>query len=696
MKLTKVKIYNFRSFHEEETIDLENFTAIIGSNSSGKTSFFQALLKLFGETSREREILRSDFHVPSHMDPNDLTENQYFIDVTIEFPEVLGEDSIAKSTVPPFFGNFVIEEGGRAPYIRIRQEATWQKSNQPEGIIESSMFFVTTGHGDEILDVHKKTISKAYLSLIKMIYIPALRNPNDQLKMVSGTLLWRLINRINFEDQFKEDISTQIGTIHEIIDKQKGLSKLKDIIRTEWKNYHNESRYVNVDLNFNTNNIEDILKKIDANFSPTEVGKNYTVDALGDGLRSLFYFSLVGSLLKTEEVTLKEISDNPLIDINDRTFSNTPPLLTLVAVEEPENHVAPHLLGKIVSNLRGISEGGNSQVILSSHSASIIKRVDPVEIRHFRNSKGDLGTVINKILLPAKEADEYKYVKEAVKSYPEIYFSSLVILGEGDSEEIIIPRILEDCDLDIHTHEISIVPLGGRHVNHFWKLLTQLNIPYITLLDLDIERHGGGWGRIKYVIDQLILNGVSKEEIFNLNEDQPIDESILEEMFNWDLEEENSNLDVLNEWVKLLESYNVFFSAPLDIDFLMIQAFKENYLKTLNSNEGPRIKIGEVQKKISDLEESEMQTKEYEERISHDVACTLKDKTKIGKQYEQAGKELMIWYNYFFLNRGKPTTHILALNNLDKEEFLGKLPTVFSEMIKAINKKLISGGRESE
>ncbi|MCW9132081.1 AAA family ATPase [Bacillus paramycoides] len=38
MKLTKVKICNFRSFCNEETIDLEELTAIIGSNNSGKTT----------------------------------------------------------------------------------------------------------------------------------------------------------------------------------------------------------------------------------------------------------------------------------------------------------------------------------------------------------------------------------------------------------------------------------------------------------------------------------------------------------------------------------------------------------------------------------------------------------------------------------------------------------------------------------
>ena len=53
---------------------------------------------------------------------------------------------------------------------------------------------------------------------------------------------------------------------------------------------------------------------------------------------------------------------------------------------------------------------------------------------------------------------------------------------------------------------VSVVPLGGRHVNHFWRLLTDLSIPYVTLLDLDRERETGGWA-VKYVLDQLIAVG---------------------------------------------------------------------------------------------------------------------------------------------------------------------------------------------
>lgn len=694
MKLTTVKICNFRSFCGEETIDLEDLTAIIGANSSGKTALLQALLKLFGETSREREILRSDFHVPNNTAPSTLYENEFHIDVTIEFPNV--------SAVPEFFDRYKIEENGKAPYIRIRKEAKWRKSNQPEGIIESKVYCVTTGHTTTRINVpeyhvpkgDKKEISEDYLSLIKMIYIPALRNPNEQLKMISGTLLWRFINIIKFKEKFKNDINHQIGTINEIIDKQEGISKLKKIIRTEWNSYHNESKYLNVDLNINSNNIEDILKKIEVTFSPTEVLKNYTVDALGDGLRSMFYFALVGSLLQIEQANLQEISDEPLEFDKDRTFNNKPPLLTLVAVEEPENHVAPHLLGKIMNNLKGISAGENAQVILSSHSESIIKKVDPVEIRHFRRPKEEGGTAINKICLPAKKADEYMYVKEAVKAYPEIYFSSLVILGEGDSEEVIIPKILEHWNLDMH--EISIVPLGGRHVNHFWKLLKQLDVPFITLLDLDIERYGGGWGRIKYVIEQLNKNGVDEKVLFNLNPAQPLDKSKIKQMHNWDLNIKKTNRKALEKWIKLLEEkHKVFFSAPLDIDFLMIKAFKENYIKTLSNYEGPKIRINETTKKIAKLKKEEFLSEEYKNRIDHDVACTLKDKTKTGEHYSDPDKRLMIWYNYFFLNRGKPTTHILALNDLKENEFERKLPKVFNRMISAIQ-DIVIGRKEIE
>lgn len=69
---------------------------------------------------------------------------------------------------------------------------------------------------------------------------------------------------------------------------------------------------------------------------------------------------------------------------------------------------------------------------------------------------------------------------------------------------LLLPQLWEAREGDTDVSGITIVPLGGRHVNHFWRLLNDLKIPYITLLDLDRERDGGGLGRIKCALNQLI------------------------------------------------------------------------------------------------------------------------------------------------------------------------------------------------
>jgi hypothetical protein len=46
---------------------------------------------------------------------------------------------------------------------------------------------------------------------------------------------------------------------------------------------------------------------------------------------------------------------------------------------------------------------------------------------------------VKAIPLPSDETDEaFKYVREAVRGFPELYFARLVILAEGPSEEIVL------------------------------------------------------------------------------------------------------------------------------------------------------------------------------------------------------------------------------------------------------------------
>ena len=56
---------------------------------------------------------------------------------------------------------------------------------------------------------------------------------------------------------------------------------------------------------------------------------------------------------------------------------------------------------------------------------------------------------MNGIRLPEGEEEAAKFVREAVRAYPELYFARFVILGEGASEEVVLPRLAEALQLPI-------------------------------------------------------------------------------------------------------------------------------------------------------------------------------------------------------------------------------------------------------
>lgn len=679
MRLKKMKIYNYRSFGDEKTIKFNELTTFIGNNSSGKTTALSALQKLFGATASERTLVRSDFHLGKDEKADEIETKDLYLEAIFEFPEL--EEGSDSNAIPIMFKQLTIDGEGDAPYLRIRLEATWSRGSTVEGSIDTKICYIKQSEREETIEDSNKTIVKnKELQRINLIYVPASRNPATQLKNASNSILYRVLANINWTDDVKAGIASKSNEFEKEFEKESGVNLIKDAIRTEWTNYHSDLRYSKAELKFNNPDMETILKKVDIEFAPTVTGRPYKVDELGDGLKSLFYISLVNSLLSLEEKILEENNDD---ELSHKSFRLVPPICTILALEEPENHVSPQLLGKVINNIKNISKQNNCQAIISSHSPSIISRIDPDDIRYFRIDQSNLKTEVRDLDLPSKDVyseEEYKYIKNGVIAYPELYFANLVILGEGDSEEILLPKMIEVGNEQIDSKSISVVPLGGRHVNHFWRLLNQLDIPFITLLDLDRERYLGGWGRVKYVCDELIkIDKISKEEIEQSNDINML--GSFDEMKNWDVE----NITEMNKWIKFLENYDIYFSSPLDIDFLMISSFKDEYLKILNDNEGPYIqRIG----KIKDLKEADKQCEEYVKRLENDIKDTLKEKSSPGNTFTIEEKELMIWYKYFFLTRGKPTTHRVALLNIEENKLIENMPEVFVKIKKNTERKL--------
>lgn len=667
MLISELRVSNFRSFgNESQMIEIADLTALIGANSSGKTSLIMALLRLFGQKNTDRTLIKTDFHIPESADISKIKEIDLMIEAKVIFPELKLESPANIKTVPEFIKHLIIEETDADPYLRIRLKGKWIQGSTPEGNIEQELVYVKIPYGHEEKEEDLTRVPIHHQKLIQIMYIPAMRDPEKQLKNTSGTLLWRIFNGIEWPEGFDVDLQSKTDNIEKMFKDIQSIRDIEYILNNQWNKYHKDKRYAYSKFKFINNNANEFLKNTEILFNPDIDGDSVKVNNLGDGLKSLFYITLVSTLLEIEN---KQEKDDK-------------PLLNILAIEEPENHISQHLLGRIVRNLKEISKKDNAQVILSSHNSSIIGKVDPEYIRHLQIQNSE--SIVNNITLPEKKDDAHTYIKEAVKAYPDLYFSKLVILGEGDSEEIVLPKLLSADNIYLDDFNISVVPLGGRYVNHMWKLLNDLSIPHVTLLDLDRERGGGDWGRIKYVLKQLNENNRCSEQLrtVELTSCNTNHTYSMEEIEKFHIKNSN-NLQLLNTWIKKLEKEDVFFSYPLDLDFTMLMSFQEEYQNTMER--GPQIP-------------KDSNSTEYDEKLKKSIQATLKNEKAIAETYSEDEKELMIWYNSLFLGRGKPSTHIAALKDLDETEIIENAPSELLRLIQRVKEKvgLVGGSNTDE
>lgn len=668
MNVSSLTLQNFRCFGPTPvTIALDQSTTLIGANGAGKTAVLEALGRLFGITTADRQIVRSDFYRSLEQPADEVEEASLFIEARLDFPELAAEAD--GGAVPESFNQMVVAAQGAAPYCRVRLEATWRRTSTPDGEVEETISWITTDAAEPPIEA-KRPMRNFDRSRIQVLYVPATRDPVRQMRQVAGSLLYRLLRAVNWSDTVREAVTTASEQLRTTFRGEAGVSEIEGALGEVWRSLHNFGALSDVEIQPVSGRFEDLLKRIELSFLPTGGGVSQGIDRLSDGLKSLFYFALVGATFDIEEAACAAGPGEHAISADELRL----PALKIFAIEEPENHLSPHYLGRILAMLQRIASSPRGQLLLTSQSPSILARIDPLEVRHVRLDHLSGVAAVRALALPSSEnaGEAHKFVKEAVRAFPELYFASLVVLGEGDSEEIVLPRVAAASGLAVDTSFVAVVPLGGRFVNHFWRLLSDLGIPFVTLLDLDRERRGGGWGRIKYACAQLLKIGRTKDELLLVGNGVLTDEEF-SGMHNWSLTGE-ANLRALRTWVDRLEAFDVFFSAPLDLDFMMLRKFPEAYRTATGGGNGPRIPADG--------------TPEYQKRMDDARKATLKEHGSDGTTYSTEEQRDFIWYSYLFLARAKPVTHILALNTIDDEALGTVAPEVLLRMILRMREKL--------
>jgi predicted ATP-dependent endonuclease of OLD family len=566
---------------------MRELVCLIGQNSSGKTALMMALARMFSENHIERGVTASDFYLGKGEALDAAAKRRLFIEAKLAFPE-LETDNPSAVSIPECFNQMIVDDPGGTPYCRIRLAATWENDGTPEGDIEQQISWVRLPWSDiDVQDEQLKKVRATERARIQVVYVPATRDAAALSRSTSTAAFGKIFRGLDWSSQ-TEVLERQLLTLKENVDRIPGVSKVNENVQSAWRAFYDGSVNAHVAFGAIDTDPSRLVSALEPSFSPDEQGRANPSSRLSDGLLSLFTLSLPLGLFKLADA-IRSAPEGAGFHVN---VAASLPSLMIFVVEEPENHLAPHYLGKVVAALNAISGLDGCQVVISSHSPSILKRIQPDQVRYFLGGETRPHSEVKSITLPEDDTDEaFKYVREAVRGYPELYFSRLVILGEGPSEEIVLKGLFEESGAPLDSYFISVVPLGGRHVNHFWRLLHDLQIPFLTLLDLDKEKANAGWGRLQYVRDKLVaLHGVSSDKLV-FKDRHNCKKSLADSYFN-DLDAKSviSDSDELAYLVKVFErSYDVFFSSPLDLDLCMLKSFNEAYTNQAPASGGPRI-----------------------------------------------------------------------------------------------------------
>lgn len=676
MYIDSIQIKGFRCYDGDgQNCDLNKFTCLVGPNASGKTASMLALVRMFGESQTERTIRPADFHLRPGERLSAVGERHLSIEVKLRFPELTG-DATVSAAIPETFNQMIVSEPDGNIYCRIRLEATWTEDGTASGdVVQKLLWILTPSDDPETIQNNHRSVKPSERARLRVVYVPATRDPAVQIRATSATVFGRLLSAIDWGEN-QVTIQEKMNELKSGLEQLAGLGTMNTQIQKSWGNLYEGRVAANVSFQSEQADAATLLGMLVPTFAPNEQGQSIQATELSDGLRSLFALSLPLGFYRVEEQLKVEAAKAGFrANITDEL-----PLLTIFAIEEPENHLSPHYLGKVVTELNKISTDLNAQVMLSSHSPSIMRRVDPDDVRYYLGGETRASTEILPLNLPPDERDEsFKYVREAIRGYPEIYFSRMVVLGEGASEEIILRKAFEASGTPVDSLFVSVVPLGGRHVNHFWRLLNGLKIPYVTLLDLDREKEGAGWGRLRYVRDQLVaLHGTTSPTLQYSGDDGNNYNlaNASDEMLGGD----EQNTAKMDPWIQLFQrQFNVFFAKPLDIDFSMLKCFTDVYQSQAPANGGPRLPSDEPAL-------TEARIKRMHQVLASDVTTAP---VILGGSYDNTTEvPLFTWYKYLFLDGSKPVSHMRAMVALDGSNWVETMPTELKDLIKHVKERV--------
>ena len=588
MKITKIKIKNFRILVDSELELNDKLSILIGKNNSGKTSF----MVLFHKFYDSGKVQFDDFplHLREHiLGINENTDEHslairlmmqidYFPDDNLEnISEFITNLKDEKTTVK-FGFEYIIDKKKILEKLKPFTDNEGKKNFIRKNLgnfIDSEINIFNDESDFESANRHKlvKKDLQDVKDLINFQLIHAKRNVasseeiSDSKRVLSKLTTSYFNSKNEIDNSSVSDLNNALGDLD---------SKLNINYRTFFEPFLRKAKSV-LDLH-NLKVVSDLRsQEIVKHTSKVVYGEDNT-ETLPEHLNGLGYMNILYLLLNIE--ICKEKFNVDKKDIN------------LFFIEEPEAHTHPQMQYIFAREIKNILEGiDNLQTLITTHSSHVVSQSDFKDIKYFqrvtieidKNLKFEnihiknFDAEMNKLYSSNEEKEQLCFIKQYLNlQSSEMFFATKVIFIEGISEKILIylfMRYHDELLANIINKEKKEADLNKRDPD---LKITERENEMLLSQNITILESGANAKAFKHFLNfldvrTLIITDIDTIDI-NLNGKRaPVStgnstsNATLKDYFNWNNDAENS---VKKNWFEdLVKNKHKSNIANLQISF---------------------------------------------------------------------------------------------------------------------------------